>query len=131
MIMAALHIPRQIIPDAVSAFAADQAWVGMAGNSVAALAAKKATGTIPIVIVAADPVGLGLVASLARGAAVDTDRGPTAVFGSLRECRHGSAHQQKCRRSNYAKRARNQERRSVGSERIAADARTDRHKSNP
>ena len=30
------------------------------------LAAKKATGTIPIVMLASDPVGLGLVASLAR-----------------------------------------------------------------
>lgn len=38
----------------------------VAGNSVAALAAKKASGTIPIIIVTADPVGLGLVASLAR-----------------------------------------------------------------
>src|SRR5260370_22360218 len=33
----------------------------VAGNSVAALAAKKATGTTPIVIVTPDPVALGLV----------------------------------------------------------------------
>jgi putative ABC transport system substrate-binding protein len=38
----------------------------LAGSSVVALAAQKATRTIPIVMVAADPVGLGLVASLAR-----------------------------------------------------------------
>ena len=38
----------------------------VAGSSVVALAAQKATRTIPIVMVAADPVGLGLVASLAR-----------------------------------------------------------------
>jgi len=36
------------------------------GNSVLALVAKKATSTVPIVMVSADPVGLGLVDSLAR-----------------------------------------------------------------
>src|SRR5262245_10063446 len=36
------------------------------GNSMIAHAARKATSTIPIVMVAADPVGLGLVDSLAR-----------------------------------------------------------------
>jgi putative ABC transport system substrate-binding protein len=35
-------------------------------NSVIAVAARQATSTIPIVMVAADPVGLGLVESLAR-----------------------------------------------------------------
>jgi putative ABC transport system substrate-binding protein len=38
----------------------------VAGNSVAAVAARKATGTTPIVVVTPDPVALGLVASLAR-----------------------------------------------------------------
>ena len=38
----------------------------LTGSSPGALAAKKASGTIPIVMVASDPVGLGLVDSLAR-----------------------------------------------------------------
>jgi putative ABC transport system substrate-binding protein len=38
----------------------------VAASSTSAHAARKATGTIPIVIVSADPVGHGLVASLAR-----------------------------------------------------------------
>jgi putative tryptophan/tyrosine transport system substrate-binding protein len=54
------------IPELVAELVGLKMDVLMAGNSVAALAAQKATRTIPIVMVAADPVGLGLVASLAR-----------------------------------------------------------------
>ena len=38
----------------------------VASNNSAALAATNATRTIPLVIIAADPVGQGLVASLSR-----------------------------------------------------------------
>jgi putative ABC transport system substrate-binding protein len=54
------------IPELVADLVGLKMDVLVAGLSQAALAAKKATGTIPIVMVGADPVGLGLVASLAR-----------------------------------------------------------------
>jgi putative ABC transport system substrate-binding protein len=54
------------IPELVAELVGLKMDVLVAGTSVAALAAKKATGTIPIVMVGTDPVGLGLVASLAR-----------------------------------------------------------------
>src|SRR5882757_4615624 len=54
------------VPELVAELVGLKMDVLVAGSSVAALAAQKATRTIPIVMVAADPVGLGLVASLAR-----------------------------------------------------------------
>jgi putative tryptophan/tyrosine transport system substrate-binding protein len=54
------------IPDLVAELVGLKMDVLVAPTSQAALAAKKATGTIPIVMVGADPVGLGLVTSLAR-----------------------------------------------------------------
>ena len=54
------------IPELVTELVGLRMDVLVTGNSVAALAAKKTTRTIPVVIIAADPVGLGLVASLAR-----------------------------------------------------------------
>ncbi len=55
------------LPDLAAELVRLKADVIVAGGNPAVLAAKKATGTIPIVMVAAaDPVGEGLVASLAR-----------------------------------------------------------------
>jgi putative ABC transport system substrate-binding protein len=54
------------IPELVAELVGLKMDVLVAGTSVAALAANKATRTIPIVMVGADPVGLGLVASLGR-----------------------------------------------------------------
>ncbi len=54
------------IPELVSELVDLKVDVLVAASSPGALAAKKATGTIPIVMIATDPIGLGLVASLAR-----------------------------------------------------------------
>jgi putative tryptophan/tyrosine transport system substrate-binding protein len=54
------------LPELVADLVGLKVDVLVAGSSPGALAAKKATETIPIVMIAADPVGLGLVASLAR-----------------------------------------------------------------
>ena len=54
------------IPELVAELVGLKVEVLLTGSSPGALAAKKATGTIPIVMVATDPVGLGLVDSLAR-----------------------------------------------------------------
>lgn len=58
------HVER--IPELVAELVGLKMDVLVTAVSSAALAAKKATQTIPIVMVAADPVGLGLVPSLAR-----------------------------------------------------------------
>ena len=54
------------IPELVSELVRLKVDVLVVSNSPAALAAKNATRTIPVVMVAGDPVGLGLVASLSR-----------------------------------------------------------------
>ena len=54
------------IPELVAQLVGLKMDVLVVGTSQAALAVKKATGTIPIVMIGADPVGLGVVASLAR-----------------------------------------------------------------
>jgi putative tryptophan/tyrosine transport system substrate-binding protein len=54
------------LPELVAELVRLKVDVLVVGNSPAALAAKNATRTIPIVMFAGDPVGLGLVASLAR-----------------------------------------------------------------
>jgi len=54
------------IPDVAAEVVHLKVDVIVAGNSQAATAAKRLTGAIPIVIMSADPVGVGLVASLAR-----------------------------------------------------------------
>jgi putative ABC transport system substrate-binding protein len=54
------------IPELVAELVGLKMDVLVTGSSVAALAANKATRTIPIVMVGADPVGLGVVASLGR-----------------------------------------------------------------
>ena len=54
------------LPELVAELVGLKVDVLVAGGSPAALAAKNATQTIPIVVVAADPVGLGLAASLSH-----------------------------------------------------------------
>src|SRR5262252_4979274 len=54
------------IPELVAVLVGLKVDVLVAVSTPTALAAKNATQTIPIVMVAGDPVGLGLVASLAR-----------------------------------------------------------------
>jgi len=54
------------IPELVAELVRLKVDVVVATNSLAAQAAKKATGTIPIVMIGSDPVGQGLVASLSH-----------------------------------------------------------------
>src|SRR5215470_9622666 len=54
------------LPELVAELVGLKVDVLVAGGSPAALAAKNATQTIPIVMVAADPVGVGLIANLSR-----------------------------------------------------------------
>ena len=54
------------IPELVAELVGLNVDVLVAVSTPAALAAKNATQTIPIVMVAPDPVGLGLVGSLSR-----------------------------------------------------------------
>jgi ABC-type uncharacterized transport system substrate-binding protein len=54
------------VPESVADLLQHKVDVIVATNTVAAQAAKRATSTIPIVMVVADPVGSGLVASLAH-----------------------------------------------------------------
>lgn len=54
------------MPDLAAELIALKVDILLAASSPGVLAAKKATSTIPIVMVSTDPVGLGLVASLAR-----------------------------------------------------------------
>jgi putative ABC transport system substrate-binding protein len=59
------HLER-VVPELIAELVRLKVDVLVVGNSPAALAAKNATQTIPIVMFAGDPVALGLVASLAR-----------------------------------------------------------------
>jgi ABC-type uncharacterized transport system substrate-binding protein len=54
------------VPELIAELVRLKVDVLVVGNSPAALAAQNATRTIPIVMFAGDPVGLGLIASLAR-----------------------------------------------------------------
>ncbi|HZO00565.1 MAG TPA: ABC transporter substrate-binding protein [Burkholderiales bacterium] len=54
------------LPEAAAALAASKVDVIVASGDQAALAAKRATGTIPVVVQVADAIGIGLVTSLAH-----------------------------------------------------------------